>query len=717
MSREYETISPQLDEIPLIREGWQEFSSALLIPSEPGLAIQTPLRSRDCFQADTILHGAGIDLRYHAAMPNLLVGSGLLLTFIGIALALQAASHIADPEMVDAMKRNAELAKLLHAASFKFITSIFGLLFSLVYALFRQRCLRAVENDLEIFISNLDRCIPLATATSLQQETNQLLIRQSENLESFGTDLAIAIGKELDSKFDNRLGEHIGPLSMAMQTLAQNLSKGTDDALEKLVNKFIESLQGHAGNGMDEVVNKLAGLASSLDTLQQGLNQAATLMTQSAEKMTERMRDGADETLKRMADQMAGLIENLRLLAEQTKTAGDDASRELANRITEACAGFETMARQVSTTLIEAITKMQTAMGAGAAESAARLSEQLTHMVGALREVADASRKSSETAFAEMGGQLSKAATAFQEAATKVAKSLETAGANSTETFSKSAATAVERIANATERMQMQLDAMLQELGKAIQKAAESASDNLTTSSHTAGESITGAGDALRARLEEFASMLRNAGEIAALALEEGGATARGHMESGGTVIGEQARGMASQIAGLGASADRLQGALNGFSSAATGASVPLQAAAQDLMAASSLAQETLRPLQIVGAQVRDGLEQLHGAATHLQDAHKASKDLAESLDLSARRFEGIDRDLAKTLTGLQSGLERFTEQVSTVVTATDENLSNAAKHLSSNIATLREALEEFSESLETVQAARTTATSTPRKS
>lgn len=46
------------------------------------------------FDTTTPLRAGGLDPRYHAALPNLLVGVGLLFTFVGLLLALGAAGSI-----------------------------------------------------------------------------------------------------------------------------------------------------------------------------------------------------------------------------------------------------------------------------------------------------------------------------------------------------------------------------------------------------------------------------------------------------------------------------------------------------------------------------------------------------------------------------------------------------------------------------------------------
>jgi hypothetical protein len=83
-----------------------------------------------------LLRSLDVDLRYHAALPNLLVGAGLLFTFLGLAAALSIAGGVVSGT---SNERNEALRMLLEAASFKFLTSLTGLALSLAYALSRAK--------------------------------------------------------------------------------------------------------------------------------------------------------------------------------------------------------------------------------------------------------------------------------------------------------------------------------------------------------------------------------------------------------------------------------------------------------------------------------------------------------------------------------------------------------------------------------------------------
>jgi hypothetical protein len=70
--------------------------------------------------------------------------------------------------------------------------------------------------------------------------------------------------------------------------------------------------------------------------------------------MAARMGEGAEEALSRITDQMSGLMETLRTVAEQTRSAGAEAARTLAARIEGAATGFETAAERMTQLLAAA---------------------------------------------------------------------------------------------------------------------------------------------------------------------------------------------------------------------------------------------------------------------------------------------------------------------------------------------------------------------------
>lgn len=84
----FESISAQLGQDLLLGRPWKGFEHSLIKPVLPGRPVIATSQPRTWFDLSALFRQAGADLRYHAALPGLLVGAGLLVTFIGLAVAL-----------------------------------------------------------------------------------------------------------------------------------------------------------------------------------------------------------------------------------------------------------------------------------------------------------------------------------------------------------------------------------------------------------------------------------------------------------------------------------------------------------------------------------------------------------------------------------------------------------------------------------------------------
>jgi hypothetical protein len=82
----YERVAADLAALPLLGPRWRDYRETLLISTDAGTPVRSTSRPELWFDTTALLRAAGLAPRYHAALPNLLVGAGLL--FLGLALAL-----------------------------------------------------------------------------------------------------------------------------------------------------------------------------------------------------------------------------------------------------------------------------------------------------------------------------------------------------------------------------------------------------------------------------------------------------------------------------------------------------------------------------------------------------------------------------------------------------------------------------------------------------
>src|SRR5205085_7925894 len=116
-AEKYEVISPKIAIDPVLGSRWREYTDSLVLPQENNRPIRATTRAGAWFDTSLLrVPAIGVDARYHAALPNLLVGAGLLFTFLGLAAALGTAGGIIGG--ADQAGRNDALRVLLNTASF-----------------------------------------------------------------------------------------------------------------------------------------------------------------------------------------------------------------------------------------------------------------------------------------------------------------------------------------------------------------------------------------------------------------------------------------------------------------------------------------------------------------------------------------------------------------------------------------------------------------------
>jgi hypothetical protein len=659
---DYERIAEFFDAQTVISPAWRDWRATLITEVPAGGAVRSTVRPSDYISLE-LLRECGINPRLHASMPGLLVGVGLLLTFIGLSLALGSAGDIVGAH--DAVVRNSKLQALLDTASAKFVFSLVGLACSISYTVWRTGCLQRTERALDALLAALEERIPLATAASMQAEANAVLRQSLDAQLLFSNQLAVNLGGVVDKALDTRLGEHIGPLREAIESLSANLGTHNQDAMKSMLEHFVQELQGGTDGAMKEVAATLATLSGAMNEVRAGLADAAARMAAAADQMAVQMGRQADEAMARIASQMEGLVGQLRDLAEQSRAAGNDAVQQAAAQIATAGEGLNATVRVLAERLDGALADMAGRMGGEVAAATGKMASELSSATAALRALAESSRNAGDEAVRSLADRLAAAADGFTGAADAVGRAL--AGG---------AGDAAGRMTAAMEEMKSQFGNLANELGGALRQAGGTVIEN----SRSGAESIASAA-------QEAAEALRAGGREGGEAVRDGGVEA-------GKSLGAAARtqfALQAEAAGLATSVGALR-------EGAAAAIAPLARAAADLAQAGGNTQAATTSLTAISQRMVPLAETLAGTATRLESVERQVADLALRLTDAAQRFNGLDNSLAGVFTQLQRGLTGFAEQVTRFVQGTNNDMAKAATTLNSNVQELAGAVEELAE-------------------
>lgn len=301
----------------------------------------------DLWQAERLLQDR-FNFRLFASAPNIAVGVGLLFTFVFLTMALTDASAALASETgsnpVDATKR------LLQSAGGKFISSLAGLLVSILWTLTAKKTLRQLDTACNQVIQAIEERWPpmaaefvLMEQLSLLRSTSSKLATQNETgqshlgrteellgvsreqsglikqtaedqlamadellteareqtgvLKRFETDLAVSIGKAVAAGFNPKMEEMTARLEKAITELSKRVSTMNEDALRIMLENFAKAISATTSEEMKQFKTSLGELALRLaeagNLLKENVGQASGQLVSATGQMSEQISTAA----------------------------------------------------------------------------------------------------------------------------------------------------------------------------------------------------------------------------------------------------------------------------------------------------------------------------------------------------------------------------------------------------------------------------------------
>lgn len=333
---------------PALEPAWKE-TEERVIPLPLGerqihVVFGTP---RDIWNARHLL-SRQINLPLAEAVPNLLVGLGLLFTFFFLTLALTQATNA----LVDQSAQQTDLLEathgLLSAAGAKFMTSLAGLLASIVWAIAARRQVATLNRWSGIILEHLSRFVPtgggeMAALAQLQTSrdhlqtsrdagaqhtellglTQELLIESREKtgtLKRFETDLAVSLANAISQAVSPQVETMTSRLIDAIDGLSGKIGTMNQQAMQQMLTDFSAMLKQQTNDEMSQLRQTLDDLSSKLDDAGKTIGKSATDASQALDK-------AGSDLLSRVELVTASLstgAANLEAAAHEVKVAMND---------------------------------------------------------------------------------------------------------------------------------------------------------------------------------------------------------------------------------------------------------------------------------------------------------------------------------------------------------------------------------------------------------
>lgn len=267
-------LSPMAVKDPLARQ-MLNFLKKCELFQEQGFdlrRLETAVSPSELLRLSDYLLERNIHVSLFRAFPNYLVGIGLCITFLGLAVVIGNASHVLD-QGNGGDSTNA-LRNLLVAASSKFWSSLAAVALSILYGIrFRSRSQR-MEREVALLARDLGSCVRVLSPEELQYES-LLRLRKCEEYQSV---TAMGIGM-LKTGIDNNRSvgaEQHQSLVETLQLVASRLEKAVGDQGKKIGEGIASGVGAELTQEIQRSLESLRDVANEFNRLSSQVKSQST---------------------------------------------------------------------------------------------------------------------------------------------------------------------------------------------------------------------------------------------------------------------------------------------------------------------------------------------------------------------------------------------------------------------------------------------------------
>ncbi len=251
--------------------------------------LETVTPPSECLDLRRYLLLSGVNVSFYRSLPGYLVGAGLCVTFLGLAVVISHASGTLESE-----NPSNSLRGLLDAASNKFWSSLAAVILSIIYGVLFRRVLHQMEREMARLASDLENCVRVVSLGELQYEALGRLRTSDEHLAEMANGISLLktgiennqssnaeSHRQLLDRLDGvtkALAEQIGQVTTSVQggfsDMNKELGKVNEEAFAKIAKDMAdmlnEGIRDHLGTiaeRLEDVGERLESMPDTFDTL------------------------------------------------------------------------------------------------------------------------------------------------------------------------------------------------------------------------------------------------------------------------------------------------------------------------------------------------------------------------------------------------------------------------------------------------------------------
>jgi hypothetical protein len=589
------------------------------------------------FFTDQALVEAPLRTEFYKHLPGILTGVGIIGTFLGLIVGLQAFKVSDDATVV-----RGSLEALLASVGGAFQVSAGAIFLAMLVTTIEKAIINGRYTELERLCSLIDSLFDAGAG----EEYLQRLVEASETSATQAMQMKESLVTDLKQVLSELTQQQIATMTATSQQLGQSISQSLTEGLTDPLARISQAVQ-QVGNSQGEAVNKL-------------LTDVLGNFTQQMQSMFGSQMSGMNDMLVQTANTIKAASEQFEQLAGQIQQAGSGAADAMAKRIDESLQEMHARQTEANEHMRSFIDQLKESVSRGQAESA-ELNMSMMQELGASAKALVQGLQSQVEATQATGR-------AQQEATTeRLNQFLQSMQANAAQSQSESAAV--------TQRMMGQLNESTTGAVRELQAQAQSAAQ---ANEQRQAEWSAATRAAIEAQSEQI-SRLAGAVQQASAAME-------------GSVDRLQSRAQAC-IEGMGQGAEKLDSAAQRL-----GQNLDLMRANSDRL--NDMSDKLTGSAATLGS-VLSATQQVLNDQHNVRDAFAALvQDLRETVSL-AKREASMSASLVDSLQAASQRLTEAQRTTETYLQGVSNVLGEAHGAFSQQVmATLRDGNKAFHEEL-----------------
>jgi hypothetical protein len=388
-------IARAFEDTPSLLPAWQRFNAQLVMRRGPTSEARFwASESAEAAFNDTTVIEARLNRGFFMAIPGIVTGAGLLVTFLAILVALL------DVRIEDNRVRGIE--NLIQGLSGKFVSSIAALAAATIFLLFEKPLFHRLANSHRRLVATIDALVPRLSAARILADVQQDLSEQATAFRHLNTDLPVKLQQGISNSMGptlERMVTTIEDLTEVLRTaeaqrqdslagslgeLLGRLERTMTTVLGDISTRFTASLSGsaqqefeRATTALGETAHLLEGMNGQFLTTQSTLNDLVSVARRATEEQMALGRSQVEELTTLLRELMAQLGESAGLSATNMTAALTAVVHDLSSKVSEL---GQRMAHTVAESAQQATGAAHTVIEQATAWSA-RHSDQVTELL------------------------------------------------------------------------------------------------------------------------------------------------------------------------------------------------------------------------------------------------------------------------------------------------------------------------------------------------